>query len=88
MTGGVSDECGTEITDSLEMLVSSAENIDISYEMPEYVEAPVHKGDAVGYVHIKINGQSHISYPIKIKDDVEEVDYLWFLNKIIDDYIL
>lgn len=86
--GGVSDECGTEITDSLEMLVSSAENIDISYEMPKYVEAPVHKGDVAGYVHIKINDQNQISYPIKIKDDIEEVDYLWFLNKIIDDYTL
>lgn len=86
--GGVSDECGTEITDSLEMLVSSAENIDISYEMPKYVDAPVHKGDVAGYVHIKINDQNQISYPIKIKDDIEEVDYLWFLNKIIDDYTL
>ena len=85
---GIEEECTTEITDSLEMLVGRDENIEISYEMPEYIEAPVHEGDVAGYVQVKVNGQNYTSFPIKITHDVSRVNYTWFLNKIIGDYFL
>lgn len=87
VTDGTGDYIETEIPYSLDMLVSDDEDIQIIYELAEEVEAPVKEGDIVGTVYIYINGEIYTCFPIKSKTNVAKVDYIWFLKKIVKDFL-
>ena len=85
---GVNDFIETEIPFSLEMLVSDEEDVKVIYELEEEVQAPVGAGDRVGTVYIYINGEIYAWFPIESKTTVKKVDYIWFLKKIFQGFLL
>lgn len=77
---GKDERTRTRIDGELSLLLADAENVQVVYELSDYVTAPVEAGDAVGKAIIYINNERYTEFPITAVDTVEQKDYKWFLN--------
>ena len=64
------------------------ERAEISVECPEQIDAPVSKGDIVGYVYYKLDGECYRSEAIICGDTVAKIDLTWCFQKIIERYFI
>ena len=85
---GKKDYVGTEIKGELTMLLNDDEIVNVVYILPDFVNAPVKEGQQLGVANIYIDGNLYESFPITAKNQVEKTNYLWFLKKIINFFIL
>lgn len=67
---------------SLKLLMAENEEISISEEIPERLSAPVVKGQAVGSVTYRLNGEVVKKFPVYLTADVEKITYSWCLGRI------
>lgn len=70
--------------DSFKALVEKkdADKIEISYEYVEEIKAPVKKGDSVGRVSFKLNGEEIGNSVVKAVDSIEELGYLDIIYRL------
>lgn len=76
----------SEEEESLPLLLRDGENVEIIYDIPSQLSAPVKKGEQVGKADYYIEGMFLKSYPIYAMEEVKEIDYSWCLDKIIERY--
>ncbi|WP_092562859.1 D-alanyl-D-alanine carboxypeptidase family protein [Anaeromicropila populeti] len=69
---------------SLEMLLREDEKIQVVYSLPDKLEAPVEKKCVVGKASYYLGNTLIQQYPIYTVEEVERVDYLWYLEKVFD----
>ncbi len=62
---------------------SSLKKIDVVYDIPKYITAPVADGDIVGKVTYKLNGQEIGSTDIFVKENVEKIGIFKIFARII-----
>lgn len=65
-----------------ELLLSDADVITEEWNLPDYLEAPVQKGDVIGEHAIFLNGCQILTQPVYAAEKVEKFDYHWCLNYI------
>ena len=70
--------------ESLELLLNERDQVEVIYELPKQLKAPVYKGQIVGYAKYILNGEVISQYPIKVTDDVEKINFAWCLKKVFD----
>lgn len=85
---GQNNIVATEIPGNVRLLLTEGEDVQVIYKMPEKVTAPVAAGQQIGTVYIYINGSIYTTLPIVSKADIEKVNYLWFLHKIIRFFVI
>ena len=56
--------------------------MEIRYELPEALEAPVTSGQEVGSVRYSLDGEELASYPLYAVSGVERIDYPWCLERL------
>lgn len=66
----------------LKMLLGQDEQVEVSYQLPESLEAPVTAGTEAGRVDYSLGGQLLASYPVYIGQSVERIDYRWCLEQL------
>jgi len=66
--------------------INSNNNVDIIYELPERIKAPIEKGSIVGTILITENAEIIAKVPVIADENVEKQTYLDILNKIISNY--
>ncbi|MGO5548516.1 serine hydrolase [Lachnospiraceae bacterium LCP19S3_B12] len=66
----------------LKMLLRQDEQVEVSYQLPESLEAPVTAGTEAGRVDYSLSGQLLASYPVYIGQSVERIDYRWCLEQL------
>ena len=66
----------------LKMLLRQDEQVEVSYQLPESLEAPVTAGTEAGRVDYSLGGQLLASYPVYIGQSVERIDYRWCLEQL------
>lgn len=66
----------------LKMLLRQDEQVEVSYQLPESLEAPVTAGTEAGRVDYSLGGQLLASYPVYIGQSVEQIDYRWCLEQL------
>ena len=71
---------------SIPLLMRRDEAVEIIYDIPRVLTAPVHQGEQVGAVSYYIEGMHLKTYPIYAKEDVKTIDFSWCLDKIIEIY--
>lgn len=57
------------------------QEIKTEVELKSYVEAPIHKGDLLGEIQVKVNGQVIEKVPVVAKEDVLKGSFWRLLNK-------
>lgn len=91
--GGFPGAGGVQIGASAEMepfrvLLKSGEEIDVEYDVPESVEAPVEKGQTLGTVVYSLNGGTLREYPLTADASVRKRDFSVCLSYIRDCFFL
>lgn len=66
-----------------ELLLSDTDVITKEWNLPDYLEAPVQKGDAIGERVIFLNGCQILTQPVYASETVEKFDYHWCLNYVL-----
>lgn len=91
--GGFPGADGVQIRASAEtelfrVLLKSGEEIDVEYDVPESVEAPVEKGQTLGTVVYSLNGGTLREYPLAADASVRKRDFSVCLSYIRDCFFL
>ena len=91
--GGFPGADGVQIRASAEtelfrVLLKSGEEIDVEYDVPESVEAPVEKGQTLGTVVYSLNGGTLREYPLTADASVRKRDFSVCLSYIRDCFFL
>lgn len=71
-----------EQDDSLKVLLKDGEKVDIVYDIPDVLSAPLKAGDVVGKVKYRLGDEVLREYSIFAQKDVEKLDYSWCVRKI------
>lgn len=92
-TGGFPGADGVQIgasaeTEPFRVLLKSGEEIDVEYDVPESVEAPVEKGQTLGTVIYSLNGGTLREYPLTADASVRKMDFSVCLSYIRDCFFL
>ena len=69
------------------LLLNQGEQVDISVDLPDTLEAPLTKNDMVGSLTVSIDGTKYRTYPILLADSIKEETYLWCLKKVWKQFI-
>lgn len=85
--GGVQIGASAE-TEPFRVLLKSGEEIDVEYDVPESVEAPVEKGQTLGTVIYSLNGGTLREYPLTADASVRKMDFSVCLSYIRDCFFL
>lgn len=75
-------------TELFRVLLKSGEEIDVEYDVPESVEAPVEKGQTLGTVIYSLNGGTLREYPLTADASVRKRDFSVCLSYIRDCFFL
>ena len=75
-------------TEPFRVLLKSGEEIDVEYDVPESVEAPVEKGQTLGTVIYSLNGGTLREYPLTADASVRTMDFSMCLSYIRDCFFL
>ena len=85
--GGVQIGASAE-TEPFRVLLKSGEEIDVEYDVPESVEAPVEKGQTLGTVIYSLNSGTLREYPLTADASVRKRDFSVCLSYIRDCFFL
>lgn len=71
------------------LLLSDSDTVDIYYDLPQRLQAPVQKDTAVGEIKIQINQTTVLGvYPIYPSENVQKILFPDVLYKILDQFLL
>lgn len=68
--------------DSCKFLMSASEQINVQYDVPNEITAPVEENSIVGSANYYIGSQLVKSYPIYAASAVKKINYWWCFEKI------
>ena len=68
----------------LSLLIRDDELVDIEYDIPSYLQAPVKAGEVVGYARYYIDGNLYEELPILTTTDIAKIDFKFCLNKLLE----
>jgi D-alanyl-D-alanine carboxypeptidase (penicillin-binding protein 5/6) len=69
------------------VLMRSGEEPEVSCLVQTHLEAPISKGQIVGTIQYRIDGEVYWQRTIRTTEAVEERDYPWFLWRITQDLL-
>lgn len=68
---------------SLKLLLAEGEEVTVSRELPERLLAPVRKGQTVGTVTYRLNGEAVKTFPVYLTEGVEKISFRWCLKRVL-----
>ena len=69
---------------SLPVLLKETEIPKKDIFLPEFIEAPVKKGEKVGSVTYSIDGMLLAEYPVYAAETIEKIDYRWCMEQVAE----
>lgn len=72
---------------SLPLLLREDEKVEVIYQIPQSLKAPIKKGQQVGKVQYFLGEELLREYPVYAKRQVETIDYAWCLQKVEEEYL-
>lgn len=86
---GIKEETILPVTkDAVTLLLRDEENITYDVKLPNYLEAPIKKGEKVGTMTIQIDGSIYKVLPLYAKNSCEKKTYLYSLKEVLIRYFL
>lgn len=71
---------------TLRVLMREDEHVDVKYDIPKRLKAPVAKGDAVGKITYLLNGGVIQTFPVYTAKAVDAKDLLWCIRQVAGMY--
>lgn len=84
---GTTDSISTYVPDGVELLMSEDDIINITYEIPNYIDAPVEAGTVVGKVNIFVNDKLYTQLPIYSQNSAIQIDLEYCLKQIMEKFL-
>lgn len=76
-----------EDDEALKVLLKEGEQVEVSYQVPDGLTAPLTAGDVVGTAEYKMGNEILRQYPIYVTETVGKLDYKWCLKKIFSHFL-
>lgn len=80
---GQTDFIGLEVKGDLDLLIGKDEKVHIEYDIPEYLKAPVEKGQRAGSAKYYIDGRLYTEIPIYTTQESKKIDFGFCLRRIL-----
>lgn len=80
---GKHDSVSVSVSESLQMLLSDFDVVNVVVNTPVPVKAPIHAGDQVGNVNVYVNDTLVKELPIISNENVEKTSFLYFIKKAL-----
>ena len=74
--------------DELSMMLRDDEVVSYETDLPDIVNAPVHRGEIAGSVTVIINNEPYKSFNIYYSDDINKTDYRYFFIKTLHGFFI
>ena len=71
------------IKGDMEILLHKNETVNVDYDLPKVLIAPVEKNQVVGYANYYINNTPYCEIPIYAENDIKKIDFSFCFRKII-----
>ena len=68
---------------SLKLLMAEDEEVTVSEELPDRLKAPLRKGQTVGTVTYRLQGETVKTFPVYLTEDVEKITFRWCIDRVI-----
>ena len=86
---GQKKQVGLRIDDQeLKLLMRPDEEVQIKYQVPKRLTAPVEKGIPVGQAEYYVSGQLFRTFPIYTAEGVKKIDLPYCLSRVLDFWML
>lgn len=85
---GVKKKCKVFTEGYINTLVTTTDSINVTYDFPKRVYAPVHRNQKIGNAIITINNKEINRYPIRVDSNIQKEDYVYKLRKILTLFLL
>ncbi len=82
------EEVALYVKDELSLIMADYETVSYEVCLPEAVEAPVYKDDIAGSIIVFINDEPYISFNIYYTDDVERINYKYYFQQAVYNFLL
>lgn len=82
------EKVGTEIRQEVSLLIGMNDCVEIREKLEEKLEAPVKKGQIVGYLEVLVNEETYCVVPVYAMKNIDRISFLYFFHKIIEKYTL
>lgn len=76
----------TEIRQEVSLLLQEKDQVEIREKLPESIEAPIKKGQIMGYLEILVNEETYCVIPVYSTKNIERISFAYFLEKVIKRY--
>ena len=71
---------------NLSLLLRQDEKVEAEYTVPTILSAPVIKNQEIGNLNFYINGEFYTSVPVFTQEEVNQVDYKFCLEKVLNGF--
>ncbi|WP_349948807.1 D-alanyl-D-alanine carboxypeptidase family protein [Lacrimispora sp. BS-2] len=78
---------GGEEEKTLTLLLSDEEEVTVQTDIPKELNAPVRKGQTVGTVIYRLNGEVIKEYPVCLNEGADRLTTIWCLKNIFSKYL-
>lgn len=86
---GVKEEVALTIQrEKVGMLLQQNEEIVAEYELAERINAPVEKGQIVGYERYVLNGEILAEFPIRTDENADKITLWYWFGKIVEKFLI
>jgi D-alanyl-D-alanine carboxypeptidase (penicillin-binding protein 5/6) len=81
------EQVSTYTEAELTLLLSDADSIEITLELPEVLLAPVQAKEKVGQLSVTLNGYPYASYPVYAGETIGRKDFMYWLQYTLVQYL-
>lgn len=71
----------------LSVLMKEDEAVEIIYELPEKIQAPVEEGEKIGEVIYRLEGEELASYDVVASSSVARKNFRWYMEQVGQSYL-
>lgn len=71
-----------------QVLLADWEHMEILYDLPASLKAPVMQGEQLGTIRYRLHGKTILEIPVTAKNTVPEQDLRWYVSHLLERYFL
>lgn len=68
------------------ILLKETEQVEVNYQIPDVLTAPVTQGETVGRITYTLNGEELRSYTLIAPQNVKAINYAWWLKQVFREF--
>ncbi|MFR2466696.1 MAG: D-alanyl-D-alanine carboxypeptidase family protein [Clostridia bacterium] len=83
---GTTAQVGTKIEGDFKYFMKDDDQLEIHYDLPYVLEAPVEAGEVVGEATVYVDGKAAHSLPVVTAEGSARMDFTYFLHRVLEGF--